>query len=45
MAQGRGREEEGRKGCVVAALDSRKDQVFGLVSLGNKSYLHLRCTV
>lgn len=43
--EGGGR-EEGRKGCVVMIeLDSRKDQVFCLVSLGNKSYLHLGCSV
>lgn len=43
--EGEGR-KEGRKGCVVMIeLDSRKDQVFCLVSLGNKSYLHLGCSV
>lgn len=43
--EGGGR-EEGRKGCVVMIeLDRRKDQVFCLVSLGNKSYLHLGCSV
>lgn len=43
--EGGGR-KEGRKGCVVMIeLDSRKDQVFSLVSLGNKSYLHLGCSV
>lgn len=43
--EGEGR-KEGRKGCVIMIeLDSRKDQVFCLVSLGNKSYLHLGCSV
>lgn len=43
--EGGGR-KEGRKGCVVMIeLDSRKDQVFCLVSLGNKPYLHLGCSV